>query len=86
MNRLWVKIFLSFGIGVCLLLLWNYFMNISYNNVGSQDVISGAIIEFFLFTLLLELYQNKQAMQSKKELASHLKEIEKLLRSDKNDN
>lgn len=82
MGKLIFKLVLSSILGIALFIAWTSSSNITYDTVGSLDILSGAIIEFFLFTLLLEIYQNKQAKKWKTELAEHLKEIEKLLRSD----
>lgn len=76
------KLGLSIFIGVFTLWLWNHFSGTTYNTTGSLDILSGAIIEFFLFTLLLEIYQNRQAKAWKNDLAKHLEEIEKLLRKE----
>lgn len=84
--KMTIKILAAIGIGLVLFDFWNGFVNMKWDSVGSRDVLSGAIIEFFLFTFLFEMYQNRQAKQWKNDMALHLKEIEKLLRSDKNDN
>jgi hypothetical protein len=72
--------FWSVFIGAFLLWLWNKYTHINYSTGGSLDIISGAIIEFFMFTVLLQINNNRQLKAYKKELASHLTEIEKLLR------
>lgn len=77
-----IKLIISAILGIALLVGWSSGNNITYDTVGSLDILSGAIIEFFLFTLLLEIYQNKQARQRATEFEAHLKEIEKLLRGE----
>lgn len=80
MLRLFLKMALSIFVGMFLFWLWTEMFSITYHKIGSLDIISGAIVEFFLFGLLLDLYHKRQVKIYKKELQDHLREIEKLIR------
>lgn len=78
-----MKIILSILIGAILFIGWHFFMDLTWKPEGSFDIISGAIIEFFMFTLILNSYNQQQQKQMKKELDAHLDNIERLLTEQK---
>jgi hypothetical protein len=74
--------FYSVGIGAGFLLAWNDFADIHWEHSGSIDIVSGAILEFFLFQLALFFFNDRQTKKMKCELDSHLTKIESLIKKE----
>jgi hypothetical protein len=73
----------SFMVGALLFIIWDISFIANWNSEGSLDIISGAIVEFFFLTVVLQYWSAKNQKQNENQLKSHLKEIEKLLREQK---
>jgi hypothetical protein len=69
----------SLLVGSALFIAWHFLMNLTWDRSASADIVSGAIIEFFLFQIALEIYGNRQLKLYQKKLNNHLRHIESLL-------
>jgi uncharacterized membrane protein len=67
-------------IGAALFIGWHFFSNQVWEPISSYDILSGAIIEFFIFTYLLSESEKRQELARNKELDAHLNKIEQLIK------
>lgn len=79
MIKLVIKSIVSILIGISLFLTWNSFIDMVWSREGSFDILSGAILEFFLFQVLLNFNSNRQTKQLMKHLEQHLDKVEQML-------
>lgn len=79
MIKLVIKSIVSILIGISLFLTWNSFIDMVWSREGSFDILSGAILEFFLFQVLLNFNSNRQTKQLMKHMEQHLDKVEQML-------
>lgn len=60
--------------------LVNRFLGITYDNRGSFDVITGALVETFILTVFFQYAQAQQQKQTDKAMQLHFQQIERMLR------
>lgn len=67
-------------IGAGLIFITNNLYNITYKHEGSFDIITGALVEIFLFAIWLEYKSAKDQKKSEEKLDQHIAKIEKLIK------
>lgn len=75
-----VKNIIVMILGAILFVGWHFFIGLKWNNVASLDIVSGAILEFYLFTYIISEFEKRTEIKRQKEMDAHLKNIEKLLK------
>jgi L-lactate permease len=69
----------SFIIGAVLFLAWSFLFIDSWNGNASLDIVNGAILEFFYFTVILQFINAKNQKKAEQDMEKQLDEIERLL-------
>jgi hypothetical protein len=80
-----IKNILVLLLGAALFIGWHFLMNQQWQPISSFDIVSGAIIEFFIFTYLLSESEKRQELARAKQLDAQLDKIEQLMKEVKTD-
>lgn len=66
----------SFIIGTAIFIGWNYFYIDSWDGNASFDIISGAVVEFFYLTVLLQFFNARSQKAAEEAMMKQLDDIE----------